>query len=92
MAASAVVLVGGGLYINDVVNSQEAIPQRYDLPKLKGTPTPLRPPPSFASPNRMACMPSILTPPFVAPLLCRVLGQAPAGRHPAQRRSDHEAG
>eukprot|EP00873_Tetraselmis_striata_P035626 jgi/Tetstr1/455890/TSEL_042679.t1 len=35
VAASAVVLVGGGLYINDVVNSQEAIPQRYDLPKLK---------------------------------------------------------
>jgi hypothetical protein len=36
IAASVAVLAAGGLYINDILNAQESIPQRYDLPKLKG--------------------------------------------------------
>lgn len=35
IAASVAVLAAGGLYINDILNAQESIPQRYDLPKLK---------------------------------------------------------
>lgn len=36
LAASALVAAAGGLYLFDIQNAQEAIPQQYDLKKLNG--------------------------------------------------------